>query len=171
MDTGYFWVLNFNSSRRKLKHLFESQSVTRSNVLQLHPETYSARQGISSFQLLCFLCIPVFGEIFLTCQWRLFSQLACSYWYLANSGIIHPLSSQVALVVKNTPANAGGVGDAGSIPGSGRSPGEGNGNPLQYACWRIPMDRGAWQATIHRVTKSWTWLKWLSMHTFSCLIK
>ena len=171
MDTGYFWVLNFNSSRRKLKHLFESQSVTRSNILQLHPETCSARQGISSFQLLSFLCIPVFKEIFLTCQWRLFSQLACSYWYLANSGIIHPLSSQVALVVKNTPANAGDVGDAGSIPGSGRSPGEGNGNLLQYSCWRIPMDRGAWQATVHRVTKSWTWLKWLSMHTFSCLIK
>ena len=53
-------------------------------------------------------------------------------------------------VVKNLPANAG---DVGSIPGSGRSPGEGNGNPLQYSCLENPMDRGAWQATVHGVAK------------------
>jgi len=62
----------------------------------------------------------------------------------------------VALVVKNLPANAGDARDAGSIPGSGRSPGEGNGNPLQYSCLGNPMDRGAWQATVHGVTKSQT---------------
>ena len=62
-------------------------------------------------------------------------------------------ASQVALVVKNPPANAGDAKDAGSIPGSGRSPGEGNGNPLQYYCLENPMDRGAWQATVHGVTK------------------
>ena len=45
------------------------------------------------------------------------------------------------------------AGDTGSIPGSGRCPGEGNGNPLQYICWENPMDRGAWQATVHGVTK------------------
>ena len=45
------------------------------------------------------------------------------------------------------------AGDLGSIPGSGRSPGEGNGNPLQYSCLENPMDRGAWQATVHRVTR------------------
>ena len=56
-------------------------------------------------------------------------------------------SSQVVLVVKNPPANTGDIRDAGSIPGSGRSPGEGNGNPLQYSCLENPMDRGAWQAT------------------------
>ena len=50
-------------------------------------------------------------------------------------------------MVKNPPANAGGVGYAGSIPGLGRSLGGGNGNPLQYSCLRNPMDRGAWQAT------------------------
>ena len=50
------------------------------------------------------------------------------------------------------------VGDAGLIPELGRSPGEGNGNPLQYSCLGNPMDRGAWQATVHGVTKSWTWL-------------
>ena len=48
------------------------------------------------------------------------------------------------------------VGDPGSIPGSGRSPGVGNGNPLQYSCPENPMDRGAWRATVHGVTKSWT---------------
>ena len=56
-------------------------------------------------------------------------------------------------VVKNLPANAG---DVGSIPGLGRSPGGGNGNPLQYFCLGNPMDRGAWQAIVHGVTKSWT---------------
>ena len=46
--------------------------------------------------------------------------------------------------------------DPGSIPGSRRSPGEGNGNPLQYSCLENSMDRGAWQVTVHGVTKSWT---------------
>ena len=56
--------------------------------------------------------------------------------------------------------------DAGSIPGSGRSPGEGNGNQLQHSCLKNPMDRGAWQATVHRVTNSQTQLKQLSTHTW-----
>ena len=69
-------------------------------------------------------------------------------------------ASQVALVVKNPPANAGDIRDAGSIPGSGRTPGEGHGNPLQYACLENPLDRGAWWATaVHRVAKSRTGLK------------
>ena len=53
-------------------------------------------------------------------------------------------------------ASACNVGDLGLSPGSGRSPGEGNGNPLQYSCMENPMDRGAWQATVHGVAKSWT---------------
>ena len=59
-------------------------------------------------------------------------------------------------MVKNPPANAGDVRDAGSIPGSGRSPCpiRGHGNPLQCSCLENPMDRGAWQAMVHRVTKS-----------------
>ena len=57
-------------------------------------------------------------------------------------------------MVKNLPANAGDKGDAGSIPGSRRSPGGGYGNPLQYYCLEKPMDRGAWWATVHRVTQS-----------------
>ena len=62
--------------------------------------------------------------------------------------------SQVALVVKNSPARAGDIRDMGLIPGSGRSPGEGNGCPLQYSCLENPMDRGAWRVTVHGVTKS-----------------
>ena len=53
------------------------------------------------------------------------------------------------LVVKNPPANSGGVRDMGSILGFGRSPGRGNDNPLQYSCLENPMDRGAWWATLH----------------------
>ena len=62
-------------------------------------------------------------------------------------------ASQMALVVKNPPASAGDIRDAGLIPGLERSPGEGNGNPLQFSCLENPMDRGAWQAIIHRVAK------------------
>ena len=53
------------------------------------------------------------------------------------------------------------AGDLGSIPESGRSPGEGNDNPLQYSCLENPMDRGAWRATVHRITKNRTRLQWL----------
>ena len=59
------------------------------------------------------------------------------------------MASQVALVVKNPPANAGDVRDLGSIPGVGRSFGEGHGNPIQYSCLENSMDRGAWWATVH----------------------
>ena len=67
--------------------------------------------------------------------------------------------SQVVLVVKNLPANAGDGRDGGSIPVSGRSPGGGHGNPLQSSCLENPMDRGAWLATVHRVVKTWMQLK------------
>ena len=59
--------------------------------------------------------------------------------------------------------------DLGLIPALGESPREGNGNPLQYSCLENPMDRGAWQATVHGVTKSWTRLKLLGMHTGSVI--
>ena len=62
-------------------------------------------------------------------------------------------------MVKNPLANAGDIRDSGSIPGSERSPGGGHGNPLQCSCLENPMDRQAWQATVHRVAKSWTRLK------------
>ena len=59
-------------------------------------------------------------------------------------------------VVKNPPANAEDARDAGSIPGSGRSPGEGNGNSFQYSCLGNPMDRRVWQTVVHGVTKNQT---------------
>ena len=74
------------------------------------------------------------------------------------------LASQVALVVKNLPANAGDVRDSGLIPGSGRSPGGGHGDPLPYSCLETSMDRRAWWAIVHRVAQSRTRLKQLSTH-------
>ena len=62
----------------------------------------------------------------------------------------------MALAVKNSPANAGDIRDVGSIPGTGRSPGGGHSNPPQYSCLENPMDRGAWQATVHKVAQSQT---------------
>ena len=74
-------------------------------------------------------------------------------------------ASQVALVVKNSPNDAEDVRDSGSITALGRSPAGEHGNPLQYSCLENPTDRGSWCATVYRVAKSWTWLKWLSTHT------
>ena len=73
----------------------------------------------------------------------------------------------MALAVKNMPANAGDIRDVDSIPGSGRSPGGGHGSPLQYSYLEKPMDRGAWQATVHRVAQCQTRLKRLS--TYACI--
>ena len=72
--------------------------------------------------------------------------------YLGLPNLING-ASQVVQVVKNVLANAGDARDMGSLPGSGRSPGVGNGNPLQYSCLKNSMDRGAWWATVHGVAK------------------
>ena len=69
---------------------------------------------------------------------------------------IFPGASQVALEVKNPPANAKDIRDIGFIPGLGRSPGGWHGNPLQYSCLENPMDRGAWRATVQGVERSQT---------------
>ena len=74
-------------------------------------------------------------------------------WNMQNVDIPYLLTSLVAQTVKCLAYNAGGLG---SIPGSGRSSGEGNDNPLQYSCLENPIDRGAWWATVHWVAKSWT---------------
>ena len=89
-------------------------------------------------------------------QWR---GITIHNWDL--SALFRPIyrliwASHVVLVVKNPPASAGGAWDQGLIPGSGRSPGGGHGNPLQYSCLENPMDRGAWWAMIHGVAKSRT---------------
>ena len=72
----------------------------------------------------------------------------------------------VAQLVKNPPSNAGDTKDTGLIPGSGKSLGEGNGNPHQYPCLENAMDKGAWQATVNGVTESWTRL---SAHAYAHL--
>ena len=64
-----------------------------------------------------------------------------------------PLLPLIVLFVRNPPADAGDVRDMGSIPGLGRFPGGGNGNPFQYPCLENPMDRGAWRATVHGIAK------------------
>ena len=84
------------------------------------------------------------------------------HWQYIKGGLGFPGDA----VVKNLLVNAGDVRNAGSIPGSGRSPGIGNGNSLHYSCLENSMDRGAWPATVHRITKSWTQL---SMHAFAML--
>ena len=79
-------------------------------------------------------------------------------------------ASQIALVVKSPPANAGDRKEEGSMPGSWRSAEGGHGNPLQYSCQENSMDRETWQATIHRAIKSWTWLKQLSTQSVYSVI-
>ena len=79
----------------------------------------------------------------------------------------HKRASQVVLVVKNTLADAGNARDTGSMLGSGKAPRGGYRKPLRYSCLENPMDRGAWQATVHGVTKSRTPRKLLSMSTKS----
>ena len=91
------------------------------------------------------------------------SRTRVSTWNELNWIDLSPIkaywASQVALVVKNPPANTGYAGDVNSISVSGRSPGGGNGNPLQFSCLENPMDRRSWWPTVHRVVQSWTRLK------------
>ena len=77
--------------------------------------------------------------------------------FVSNLGILWP--SQVVLVVKNAPAKGGDARDLGMIPGSGRSLGGGNGNPVQYSYLENSMDRAAWRVTVYATTKSQTWLR------------
>ena len=75
----------------------------------------------------------------------------------------------MALLIKNLPEVVGDAGDTGLIPGSGRSPGGGHGNPLLYSCLEDPMDRGAWWGIVHGVAKSRTWLSDLIISAKSLL--
>ena len=87
--------------------------------------------------------------------------------YLKLSFEIAQASPGGASVKEPAPADAGNMRDLGSILQSGRFPGRGHGNPLQYSCLENPMDRGAWWATVHRMAKSQTQLKQLSTQTYS----
>ena len=82
-------------------------------------------------------------------------EINCSRLFSSDLfGNIHEV--RMTLVVKNPPGNAGDAGNVGLVPGLGRSPGGGNGNPLQYSCLKNPMDRGAWWARVCRITVSQT---------------
>ena len=97
--------------------------------------------------------------------WDVKAVIELSYWYgwCFMSYVYLYMGFPGGSVVKNLPANEG---DVGLIPGSGRSPGEGNGNLLQYPCLGNPMDRGAYQAIVRGVTKSQTWLSgWAYTHS------
>ena len=74
----------------------------------------------------------------------------------------------MALIVKNLAASAGDESNTGSIPGSGRASGEGNGNPLQYSYLENPRDREAWWASVHGIAKTWTQVKCLIHIQFTC---
>ena len=102
-----------------------------------------------------YVAMTILGKSSLPYSWRLPRNVSCKgHIPLDLTRVtVQRWASQVALVVRYPPANAG---DMGSIPGSGRSPGERHGNPLQYSCLENPMDSGAWWATVHRVTQSWT---------------
>ena len=138
-----------------LKSLTSVDLVTK--VLWNHPKTHSLKIIVYSPE-----CV---GQTLVARAWaqlERFSYLkvSCSWiWVWASSSLG---AFQVALVVKNSPANAGDIRNVGSIPGLERSPGGGYGNLLQYSCLENPIDRGAWRATVHLVTKSQTWQKLLS---------
>ena len=93
--------------------------------------------------------------------WTPAFHLILEFWYMLHRW----WASQVVLVVKNPPASTGDIKDAGLIPGLERSPGAGNGYPLQYSCLENSVDRGAWWAIVRGVTNSRTWLKQLHTHT------
>ena len=105
-------------------------------------------------------------------SWPLSSTLKAStltLFCLPTEDLVVILGLPKWLSSKESTCNAGAAGDTGSIPGSGRFPGEGSSNPLQYSCLENIMDLGAWQATVHRVTKSQTRLQRLTMHTVAIL--
>ena len=98
-------------------------------------------------------------------KWILFSSVLVSRRNNGNSSCFcRSLCFPGGTSGKEPAANAGNIKDVGSVPGSGRFPGGGHGNPLQYSCLENLMDRGYCRARVHRVSKSQTWLKWLSTH-------
>ena len=98
--------------------------------------------------------------------------MAIISWAVQSILIAYLFYTIFSMVSQTVKATAYDVGDLGLIPGSGRSPGEGNGNPLQYSCLENSMDGGAWWATVHGVAKSWThWvtLLWLFIFSIICI--
>ena len=115
--------------------------------------------------------IQCWGLFFPTCDvtWlinRMHVRDILVFWYFIIRNLeSFTWASQVALVVKNPPDNAGDIRDEASIPELGRAPGEGHGSPLQYSCLENITSRGAWLAVVYWAAKSWTWLKQQQQHT------
>ena len=111
------------------------------------------------FFLWCLMaCPPELGGNLLTLKVRILKHWRIFILFYILLREILPPPPQVVLVVKITPTTAGDERDMGLNPGSGRSPGVGSGNPLQYSCLEIFIDRGAWQAAVCGATKNRTWL-------------
>ena len=124
--------------------------------------------------------------LYISCNWILslrimFKILPCcsmyqflhSFLWSNNNPLFRDISFCLYIhhLMEGFPSDAGDARGASLIPGAGRSPGEGNGNPFQYSCLENPRDRGAWWAAVHRVTKSRTWLKQISRHAHISFIK
>ena len=118
--------------------------------------------SILDLWILCFIKLGDFWPLIFQFFWSVLSFLLGLFntvQYVIEG------TSQVVLVVKMLPVNIGDIRDTGLIPGLGRSPGGGHGNPLQYSCLENPMDRGTWWATVHGVTKSGThWSDLVCIH-------
>ena len=121
------------------------------------------KEVLTCFMFLILFCFQLYWDIIDI--WRCVSS-RCTMWWFET----HVLwwAFQVALVVKNMPANARELRDTGSVPGLGRSPGGGHGNPFQYSRLENSMDRGAWWVTVHGVAKSRTWLSSFAQHSTYC---
>ena len=130
------------ASAEPLLFLKDQRAGNRAGRLQIHCRLRTRVQWTAAYRLdsFCFFFFKLHDILFERKKWFDFQYI----WLRV---------SQVVGVVKNPPTNAGYVRDVSSIPGSGKSPGGGHGNPLQYSCLGNPMDRGAWWTRIHGVSK------------------
>ena len=155
-----FWISGrFFNAESPGKHT-QALLAIKADVLGTHlPGTYSLGGGV------------LFGAQTPHSLWRTFAVVTILLFSDHWPGVVHldytasSISHKgfpVGSVVKNLPENAGYARDMSLIPRLGRCPREGNGNPLQYSCLENSVNRRAWQATVHGITKSWTWL---SAHT------
>ena len=157
-----------NQNRKLFSHCFPPLRFSLSYHLSLSVNQKKKRRKSQEFLDLLMKNVSPMSEM--KSPWKLSQLNSPSSLLRTFKSLFGPISvfrrsSQVARVEKNPPANAGDVRDVGLIPGLGSSPGGGHKNPLHILAWRISMDRGDWQATVHRVTKNQTLLKWLSTHT------
>ena len=145
-------VLPFITSRSYIALLFSLYSQSLCNFI------FYCLFWVSSWShglmYICFNSLQTFFFLMLNLShlssWELFQVAFCVLPTWPQLGYA------IGSVVKNLLVSAGATGDAGSIPGSGRAPGRGSGNPFQYSCWENPMDRGAWGDIVHGVAKSQT---------------